>query len=222
MRLLGECMLLVVGLGVFWFQHRIKEKISKVASKLIFWSALLFLSIGINTLLFNDYGQYYKLLHYVNENTIMLAIGVVLLCIILQVISPFKPFKKGMDYFKRKKERKSEENLNTLGDDKLVNIEIQECHFEVFLETICFLSITVIFLIEIAFYGLSKTMLEFKELMGLREIGCLMMILTLPIAIRQLMYYLYMVSTKRKEEVESEFELRKAFRQKLKKQHTKF
>lgn len=240
MMILIEFLVLCVGLTVFMMQHTFRRRISLVGSKIVYWCTMLFVSLMFNSILYYAYPTNYRLGSYANLSTLFLLIGIICSYIIIQLLSPSRTYKKMMGKIHKNNEKKplvkalrdSEAVTDEIGIAHLEKIEepslvstserntyLKELHFETFLETICWLAI--MFTIALELLNMFMGQIFRVEFMAneLKDIVCLMMILTIPIILRQIMYYLYSVRGIKEEQDLSELEV--SFYHKLKKNHNR-
>ncbi|MDY3366576.1 hypothetical protein [Zhenhengia yiwuensis] len=64
MILFVELLALCMGLTVFTMQHKFRQKISLVGSKVVYWCTLLFVSIIFNSIFFAMYPESYNIASY--------------------------------------------------------------------------------------------------------------------------------------------------------------
>lgn len=209
MILLVEILVLCIALSVFVMQHKLRQKISLVGSKVIYWCSLLFVSLIFNSILFARYPGSYEVSSYFNLSTGLAFLGIFVGCVMIQAIAPSKPFKSIMN--RRSKKEISTEEIGY----KEKSHYLKELHFEAFLETLCWLAIVFTVLLEV-FMTLLRTMLV-TDVMGisLNKMACLMMMITMPIIIRQIIFYLYSIRDMQEEQDLTEIEVK--FYHKLKK-----
>lgn len=225
MILLIEFLVLCVGLTVFMMQHTLRERISLVGSKVVYWCSMLFVSLMFNSILFHTYPEKYKVSSYINLSSLTLIVGVVIGYFIIQSLSPSRPYKKIMNKIYKKNKTKmleealSEDELQATSNEPAQNTYLKELHFETFLETICWLAI--MFAMSLEIFNAFMTQLFGMDFIvnNLRNTMCLMMIITIPIILRQIMYYLYCVRGIKEEQDLSEIEV--SFYHKLRKRNTK-
>ena len=197
---------------------------------------MLFVSLMFNSILYHAYPINYRLGSYANLSTLFLLIGIMCGYIIIQLLSPSRPYKKIKDKICKNNKKKvlkkalhdSEVDTEEMMINHLEEIEepslsgtsekntyLKELHFETFLETICWLAI--MFTIALELFNMFMGQIFRIEFMAneLKDIVCLMMMLTIPIILRQIMYYLYSVRGIKEEQDLSELEV--SFYHKLKK-----
>ena len=213
MILLIEFLVLCVGLTIFMMQHTLRERISLVGSKVVYWCSMLFVSIVFNSVLFHTYPDKYRLSSYINLSSLTLVIGVVLGYVVIQTLSPSRPYKKIVDKIHKKNKEKmlqkafQEGDLEVGANEPSQNTYLKELHFETFLETICWLAIMFAMSLEI-FHAFMTQIFGIDFIVNsLRDTMCLMMIITIPIILRQIMYYLYYVRGIKEEQDLSEIEV---------------
>lgn len=221
MRIIVELCIIGIALAVFYLQHKRRQKLSIVESKLIYWSTLLFISIGFNGLLFKFFPGHYNVISYWNLPTLLGVFGVLLGYVLLQMIAPSKPLHKVVKRFTKKK---SEEDLDA--QDEAEHFEavekdsyIKEMHFETFLETVCLIAITFTLVLEVMMIVLGEALFSTVLTEALRSLCVAMMMITLPIIMRQIIFYLYTIRGMKQEQSLTELEMQ--FQHRLKKTHTK-
>ena len=129
------------------------------------------------------------------------------------ILSPFKYFKKLIKLFKNNKSNKLDEEV--LEITKETKYE-RQTHFEIFLETICWIGFISIFALDIYLNLFTKTNSFIESNFVL--VICLIIMVTLPITLRQILFYLFSVRTINKEST-SEQEI--YLKEKLQKNNTK-
>lgn len=212
-----ELLILCIALMVFMMQHRLKQKISIVGSKLVYWTTLLFASLGLNSILMALYPNSYSLWTYLNRDTFIVIAGMVLGYIVLQIMAPSRVIKK---LIKKMNRKKSDSNDGILDEENPEsNTYLKELHFETFLETICWLAF--IFTLALQGYNTLFKVLPLSQTIdqSFKNIICLMMMVTVPIGIRQIVFYLYRIRGMREEEELAEIEMK--FDYKLRKNNHK-
>lgn len=197
-----EILILTIGLIVFLLQNKIRIQTTEASKKIVYWTVMFFISLSFNTILFTNYGEWYDINTYLNLNTFLIILAIILGCIVIQMLSPFKSiinlFKK---LFKRKistEEKALEEALN-----KESKYERQR-HFEIFLETICWIGFIALIAIEcyISIIGTFMNLSEIESNFAL--VICLTVMLTLPISLRQILFYLFNIRSINKGSLSSE------------------
>lgn len=214
--LIIELLILCIGLTVFMMQHRLRQKMSVVASKLVYWTTLLFMSLTFNSILFSSYPSHYNLYGYWNLNSLIVLGSIVVGYVILQAIAPSKYFSRLVKELN--KEKKKENGTEEL-EVQEKNGYLKEIHFETFLETVCWLAFAFTLVLEgymtlLQGFGMSEGMH-----IGLKGIACLMMMITTPIIIRQITFYLYRIRSMKEEQNLTEVEIK--FHHKLRKENTR-
>lgn len=210
MILIIELLVLCIGLSVFVMQHRLRQKISLVASKVVYWCTLLFISIIFNTILFAMYPESYNITSYLNFSTLLALVGIGVGCLMVQVIAPSKLLKKWIK--KLDKQKGTEESI-------LEESILKELHFETFLETLCWLSIVFTVALEV-FMSLFRVVFQVEAIdISLKKMVCLMMMMTVPIIVRQIIFYMYSIRGMKEEQDLTEIEMK--FYHKLKKNNSK-
>ncbi|MGL4736555.1 MAG: hypothetical protein ACRCW2_03765 [Cellulosilyticaceae bacterium] len=210
-----ELGLLIIGLLVFKMQHQIKRRMSIVASKLVYWTTLLFVSLGINSILFvNDPGAY-NIANYFNDRTLIVVCGILAGYIILQWIAPSRSIQRVLkSLMSKKKDVETERQLQEEVKDQHQNSYLKELHFETFLETICWLGFVFALSLELMNTILGGFVMEEALLQTFKYSVCMMMMITIPIGVRQIVFYLYRVRGIKEEQEMTEVEMK--FHHKLK------
>ena len=206
MMLVVELVIIGIALGVFILQHRIKQRISIVSSKLVYWTTMIFASIGLNIILYGKYPDYYQWQRYA---TVQLLVGMTLVIVgyvLLQILAPSQVLKK---WFKKKTAEEQQ--------DPDLDSYIKEMHFETFLETICWLAFMVMIISQVMFQIIGSVVKDVSWTEGMMEVVCFMMMVTIPIGVRQIGFYLYRIKGIKDEEDITEIEMK--FHKKLKNQH---
>lgn len=214
MILIIELGILAIGLLVFKLQHQIKRRISIVASKLVYWTTLLFVSLGINSILFVKDPGAYNIANYFNDRTLIVVCGILAGYIILQWIAPSRSIQRVLKSLLRKKDVVSEEQIENEVKDQSKNSYLKELHFETFLETICWLGFVFALSLEGMNTILGGLVMEEELFQTLKYSICMMMMVTIPIGVRQIVFYLYRVRGIQEEQEMTEVEMK--FHHKLK------
>lgn len=210
MSLAIEVLILCITLGIFVIQHRLKHRVSIVSSKLIYWTTLLFASFGVNSVLYALYPTSYDLMAYANRDTAVVILGVIIGYIILQLIAPSRAIQRLIKKLNKKKEEVGE----VVSQEKEEhNSYLKELHFETFLETICWLAFVFALALQAVDYIFGVMSMDFGIATSMKDIVCLMMIGTVPIGIRQIVFYLYRIRGIKEEQEMTEIEMK--FHQKL-------
>lgn len=213
-----EVLVLCVALIVFMMQHKLRQKVSLVASKVVYWCSLLFVSLIFNSILVATYPGSYQISNYFNLSTLLALLGVFVGCMMIQVIAPSRPLKKFMKAFSKKKPSTEEEIQEEVKRKEQSNY-LKELHFETFLETLCWLAIVFTVLLEVVMTVLRGVLVTEAINISLNKMACLMMILTMPIIIRQIIFYLYSIRGMKEEQDLTEIEVK--FYHKLKKNNSR-
>lgn len=213
-------------LGIAWIvyklQHRFKKKMSMVASKLIYWTTMLFVSATFNSMLWTSYPEAYNMADYFNIQTLWLIGGVIVLYLLIQLLAPEGYIEKLMKRFSKKKQAtETEEETSKPQAEKKTqpSYYLRESHFETFLETLCWLGFVATAVLGILLGTLGSLEILGVVLSGLGSIVCLMMIGTVPIIIRQILFYLYRIRELKEEDNGAELEQK--FYHSLKKQNNR-
>lgn len=193
---------------------------------LIYWGSILFISVVFNVIMYSNNSDAYNLSSYINNDSAELLIFFALSCLTIHLLSPSlfgEKIRASINGFIRnsisKKTREkavSEDNPISYGElssSKVSNIhsaekakpfpenlkDHQEKEFEIFLNTLCWLTFTFVFFTNIFFviigYVTDHNGIIIGEKYGnakeqLNYIASIMLIFTLPIALRQILYYL--------------------------------
>lgn len=221
MRFIMELILLGIALSVFMLQHRLKRRMRIEASKLIYWTTLLFVGITFNSILYSTYPNHYNLVGYFNISTLIVIAVVIVGSTVLQFMAPSTSLYKWLQKLKDKKWKGKEEvTLQAIEDDEQTPDEyVRELHFETFLETLCLLATVSVLILEGCTIFFGTSVVEFTTLIGLQGISILFMMLTIPISIRQIIFYLY--SLRHLKDKYHLVDVEVQFHQKLKKNNTK-
>ena len=207
---------------VYKLQHRMKKKMSMVASKLIYWTTMLFVSATFNSMLWSSYPEAYNLADYFNIQTLWIVVGVLLLYLVIQLLAPEGYIEKLMKKFSKKKQRtEAGEEMNEHQAEVKAepNYYLRESHFETFLETLCWLGFVATAVLGILLGTMGSLEILGVVLGGLASIVCLMMIGTVPIILRQILFYLYRIREIKEEDHGAELEQK--FYHSLKKQNNR-
>ena len=213
-----QCAMMTIALSIFVLQHRLKRNMSIIASRLVYWTTLLFTGIIFNRILYELYPVNYALKTYYTKENLILIAGLIGAYIILQLASPsllsWKWVKVIRTWIRQRRITGSEELEE--GDNKR-NIDLKEHQFETFLETICWLGFTLSLMIQGVILLQDYVAREIIIYEGVTATTCLMMLLSIPIAIRQIIFYLYRIRTMKLEDNVPEKEVK--FQKKLRKQN---
>jgi hypothetical protein len=196
--------------------------------KLIYWAVILFISIIFSMVIVSNNASTYKLTSYFNRDTLELVISIILPCLIVQLISPSvvlykKIYRKIKKIFLRRttdrKVRREETTTDEGVSDKEISYlyakeknssqlsyskESQEKDFELFLNTVCWLSFSFVILINVFFMiiawvnsyngvdtSLRNLLANYDVVVKqLNDICCILLILTIAISVRQIIFYL--------------------------------
>lgn len=216
MMLAVQLLILCIGLAVFLMQHKFKQKMSIVGSKLVYWTTLLFMSLTFNSILFASYPNNYNLAGYLNINTLIVVGSILIGYMILQIIAPSRYFAKLVKKIS-KANRKQDEKMQEETHEQ--DGYLKELHFETFLETVCWLGFVFAVALE-AYVGFLGG-LGISEAMhiSLKDIGCMLMMITIPIILRQIVFYLYRIRSLKEEQNLTEVEMK--FHRKLRKENSR-
>lgn len=222
MILLVQILLLCIGLLVFVMQHRMKQSISVVASKLVYWTTLLFISLTFNRILLQLYPENYSLVGYMTRGNMQMMAGLLMGYILLQAVAPSRSLTQMFHKLTKKLRRqKVEEETNLEVEHQTIEKDsyLKEMHFETFLETLCWLGMTFTVLSEVFSMFMRHFPLFDRIQLGLKDAICVLMIFSMPITIRQIIFYLYRIRTIKEEESLTEVE--RKFQKKLRKENIK-
>lgn len=215
--IVAQLLVLTIGLIVYMMQHKLKKKVSIVASKLIYWTTLLFVSVVFNSMLFASYSTYYRIEDYFTIESLIVVGGILLIYAIIQLLAPAQYIKKLTNKFSKEKEDTGKEDEANEKESLEKDSYIKEHHFEIFLETVCWLGFVAALIVGI-YTNLTEGLGALANT-GLTSIVCLMMMTTVPIIIRQIIFYLYRIRGIKEEQNLAEVEQK--FHHRLKKQNTK-
>lgn len=204
--IITEFIILLIGFIVYILQSRFKQTKSETSRKLVYWTVLFFISVCFNSILVSSYGSVYLIETYWTLNTIiviaLLAIGYA----IIQAMSPFnymKNIKKKIG--KIKKSSGEEADIDKEEIEEMLEIikektkYTKQQHFEVFLETICWLGFISIFILH-GFVALINNLSINSILEGsLVMVICVIIMATVPITLRQIIYYLFRIRSIKEE-----------------------
>lgn len=191
-----ELLIILVGLVVFFLQNKLRYYKTEVSKKIVYWTIMFFISLSFNTILFTTYGEWYNINTYFSLNTLLILLAIILGYFLIQALSPFKYFKKLVKLFKNNKSNKLDEEV--LEITKETKYE-RQTHFEIFLETICWIGFISIFALDIYLNLFTKTNSFIESNFVL--VICLIIMVTLPITLRQILFYLFSVRTINKESI---------------------
>lgn len=211
-----QILILTIGLAVFMMQHKLKQKMSIVGSKLVYWTTLLFMSLTFNSILFSSYPNNYDLEGYFNINTLIIVSGILGGYIILQIIAPSRALTKLLKKIS-KTNRKQEEALKEEVYEQ--DGYLKELHFETFLETVCWLAFVFTVALEAYISLLGGIGISEEINGGLKDIVCMLMMISIPIILRQIAFYLYRIRSIKEEQNLTEVEMK--FHRKLRKENSR-
>lgn len=199
-----ELIILFIGVAVYILQNKFREGKKSLKSKLVYWTVLLFMSITYNCLLFSAYPTSYEIDNYLNPVLLVILTIVVTAYIVIQILSPSKYIQMIKNLFKSKEEKAKQKELRKEEEKK--NALVREKHFEIFLETSCWLGILFTIVLEgyvSAFKGLFA-----ENVLGMSLINtvCIIMIFTLPVMLRQVIYYLMRIRDEKDEDTLTQIE----------------
>lgn len=217
MILLIEIIILCIGIAVYFLQNKYRDGKKYIRNKIVYWTILLFISITYNSILFSAYSFAYDIENYFNE--VLLINMAIALCIffLIQILAPSKYIRFIKGLFMNKEQRQKDKELRKKEDEK--NKLIREQHFEVFLETGCWLGFLFTIILEGYVYFLKDMVLT--EFLGISLINavCIIMMITIPVIVRQVVYYLMRIRDEKEDESISPLE--KELQLKLKKQNNR-
>lgn len=202
-----ELVILIIAIVVFILQYKIRFKENKAAAKLIYWTILFFVSLAFNAILYNEFNKWYRIDSYLNLSTLLTVCFIAVGYILIQVLSPFKYINKFIQWKKNKNKRKDIEEDTEI---KVCSNQEKQDYFEMFLETICWLGFISTFAIQviIKFAHLEELNLFIQD--SVVFVMCFFVMLGIPIAIRQIIYYLFRIRDVKAESLtKDELELRK-------------
>lgn len=186
--------------------------------KLVYWGGLLFASVIFNMIVYVNNSYSYKLSIDPKGEGIYIFLWLVLVCVIIQLISPswiLGGLVKRIKEASKGKNPSGEENGDSTGSnmiylkgvpDKSQNMpekEFEEKDFELFLNTLCYLSFAFVIFVNLLFAvtndtGLIKGVFAQGHMAGygnmlqqLNHVAYIMVFLTLPISVRQILFYLW-------------------------------
>ena len=178
------------------------------STRLIYWGCLLFISIIFNMLIYASGPYSYKLSLNIQDESIYALLWLILSFLLIQLLSPsmflrrFLHFIKSSfitsktkpqpvrDYLYNSEPSSSNHNNNQLP----TYMEFEEKDFELFLNTLCWLSFTFVILVYLIsaiiplIVNETELGLNFKE--QLNYICRILVFCTLPITLRQILFYL--------------------------------
>ncbi len=215
MLILLELVILCIGITVYILYHGFKQYLGIMTSKIIYWCSLLFMSVAINSVLSASYPDYFSFSYYANTNTLWSLSGIALGCLLLYFISPTSLFKRD----KKAKKKKALPSVDTTDlvpetpptEEPLAPISpslfLKEIQFESFIEIICWLSFVFTVGLEAYVTLLGHWFLSPTLLLNIKNMTCLMMMITLPLIIRQLIFYIHALRSSKGEQELAETQL---------------
>ena len=216
MLILLELIILCIGMTVYILYHGFKQYLGIMSSKIIYWCSLLFMSIAINSALAASYPDYFSFSYYANTHTLWSLCGIALGCLLLYLISPTSLFNRSKKA-KKKKPLPVEEtaaltpaipsSLEEPLPPTSPNLFLKEIQFESFIEIICWLSFVFTVSLEAYVTLLGHWFLSSPLLMSIKNMTCLMMMVTLPLTIRQLIFYIRALRSSKGEQELAETQL---------------
>ncbi|MGL5353011.1 MAG: hypothetical protein ACRDA5_06765 [Clostridium sp.] len=199
-----ELIILFIGIAVYLLQNKYRDGKKALRNKLVYWTVLLFMSITYNSLLFSVYPNSYEIEYYLNPVSVMVLIIVICVYIIIQILAPSKYIEMFKNLFRTKEEKNKAKELRK--ENKKKNSLAREKYFEIFLETSCWLGI--IFTIVLEAYVTKFNGVFIEDLLGMSLINtvCIIMLFTLPVMLRQVIYYLMRIRDEKDEDTLTEIE----------------
>lgn len=193
-----EIIILSIGVLVYLLQNKFRSDKKTIRGKLVYWTVLLFISITYNSLLFSAYPNNYQIDTYLNI-TLLINIAILVgIYLLIQIFSPSKYIRLIKSFFKNKEER--EKNKDYRLDEDKKNSKIREQHFEVFLETSCWFG----FLFTIILEGYVSVFngIFIADFIGISLINtvCIIMLITTPVILRQVIYYLMRIREEKEDD----------------------
>lgn len=204
-----ELIILLIGFIVYILQSKFKETKSETSRKLVYWTVLFFISICFNSILVNSYGNVYLIETYWSIETIIVIALLAIAYAIIQAMSPFnymKNIKKNLAKIKKS----SDEEIDKEDVEEILEVikektkYTKQLHFEVFLETICWLGFISIFALHGYLALLSNYSINNILEGSLVMVICVIIMATVPIALRQIIYYLFRIRTIKEENLTEE------------------
>lgn len=184
-----ELVMLFLGGVALLFVNRKKELTTLVGRKLVLWTFFLFISIILNTVQYIENGDFYSLSFTIDEDLIKGVVLTILIIVIIQLLSPTKLIKKLIKIFSEKKKKGNTIETNP-NKDLVYSLELRESQFEVFLQAICFISFSQILFVQLVEYLNIREGILNGSGEGLKYISSGILMITVPIIIRQILYYI--------------------------------
>lgn len=200
-----EIIILSIGILVYFLQNKFRSDKKTIRGKLVYWTVLLFISITYNSLLFSAYPDNYQIEIYFNLTVLIniaILVGVYLL---IQVFSPSKYIRLIKSFFKSKEERENDK-IDRLEEDKK-NSRIREQHFEVFLETSCWFGFLFTIILEGYVSGFNGIFISDFIGVSLINTVCVIMLITIPVILRQVIYYLMKIRDEKEDDSRTPLEI---------------
>ncbi|MGL4773339.1 MAG: hypothetical protein ACRC2K_07225 [Clostridium sp.] len=191
-----EAIILAVGALMFIFQHKMKSGMHKVASRLVYWTIILFISIAFNSIQFTKYPSSYTIETYLNSYFLQFLLLGIMVFLIVQLISPSKIIGRIKAFIKREK---------VVEEIDPKSKALREEQFEIFLETICWVGLVGTVVLEGGLSFISQTL--FDEWSVVNTV-CIISVINIPIILRQIIFYLVKIKEIRYENRMSERERR--------------
>lgn len=191
--------------------------------RLVYWGGIFFISIVFNMLLAANNPYSYKISISVHDEGFYLFIWLILSYLVIQLFSPSIFFKRLYLSIKKTLEKAKpspkDGSANTIpsqleGSSQESNQNYQkeasERGFEIFLNTLCWLSFTFVILINFFYdfvpnlYDVKISFMKFEDIQEqLHHISSIMIFFTLPISFRQILFYLSKLRKPSKESKEA-------------------
>lgn len=196
-----ELLIILVGLTVFILQNKIRYHKTETSKKIVYWSIMFFISLSFNTILFTTFGKWYNITTYLTLNTLFIIFAVILGYFLIQALSPFKYFKSFINTFRNIYSSKLNEEISNITKETKYERQV---HFEVFLETICWIGFIAVFALE-AYLNLFNQPNDYSFIeSNFVLVLCLIIMITLPITLRQILFYLFNIRSINKEPLSKE------------------
>lgn len=178
--------------------------------RLVYWGGIFFTSLVFNMLLISNSPYSYKIYINIHDDGFHLLILLILSYLVIQLLSPSIFFKGLYHNIKRRLGKiksssgevsdsaESSQQLDlSLGNSPSLENESSERGFEIFLNTLCWLSFTFTIIINSVYgfmpdiFSIQNSFLKFEAIQAqLHHISSIMILFTLPISFRQILFYL--------------------------------
>ena len=194
-----EIIVLLITVTTFFLQIKGRRNEDILAKKIVYWTLMLFVSIFFNSIVYAKYINNYNLKSYFTITSLIFIVGLLLGYVIIQIISPTNYLKYVISRFS-KKDKVSKEDIINEDDEKN-----RQRLFEIFLETICWISLALSFSIDVVLNFKNNAVIEKLITENLSILVCLLLLVTIPICLRQILYYLFSIRKVKRKKIPEKY-----------------